>query len=63
MSQAVEGIRPEGGLAPVVYDVDVGPVVAGFVGPMHRDPLDLDAEASCEQGTVRLVTAHVCSGD
>src|SRR5918997_4036356 len=30
---------------------------------MHRDALDLCAEAACEQGTVRFVAAHIRPGD
>src|SRR3954469_367372 len=57
------GICPKDGLAPIVYDVDARPVVARFVGTMHRDALDLDAEAACEQDTVRFVAAQVRPGD
>src|SRR5215208_576830 len=44
-------------------DVDARPVVARFVGPMHRDALDLDVEAPRKQGTVRFAAAHVRAGD
>ena len=49
--------------APIIYDVDVGPVVARFVGPVHRDALDLNTEATGKQGTVGFMTTHICSGD
>src|SRR5437667_5444355 len=51
-----------GPLSPVVQHEEPGPAVARLVGPVHRDALDLRAEAASEQVAVGLLARQIDPG-
>src|SRR6266478_8588208 len=50
-------------LSPIVEHEEPGPTVAGLVGTVHRDTLDLRAEAACEHRAVGLFARRVDAGN